>query len=258
MSVGVDRRPLLVASAVAAVSIALLAAALAWDWLGPDVGRGATFCEAARGGLLAQPANSLSNLGFVVAGLAIAARAGHPGALGLLTRTNATWMAVIVVLLGPGSAAMHASQSAWGGHLDLLSMYLIAAFAATYGAARWAGRPAAFPAAFVVAVVLCELVGLWSGDVPVVRFSGNLAFGALLLLAVAFEVALWRRGATRIRLAYGVAALATMVVAFVVWLLGQHGWCDPHSWLQAHAVWHLLCALAAYLLFRLYASETAR
>ncbi len=253
-----DGRPLAVTAAVAVGSVGLLAAALWWGWLGEDVGRGATFCEAARDGRLLQPANSLSNLGFVVAGLAIAARAGRPGTLGLLTRRNATWMAVIVVLLGPGSAAMHATQSAWGGHLDLLSMYLVAAFASAYGWARWARRPGAFPVALVAGVVLCELVGLWSGDVPVVRFSGNLAFGALLLVAVGFEVALWRRGETRIRPGYGVAALATMLVALVIWLLGQHGWCDPTSWLQAHGAWHLLCAAAAYLLFRLYASEEAR
>ena len=46
-----------------------------------------------------------------------------------------------------------------------------------------------------------------------------------------------------------------MALAFVIWNLAQGPWCDPTSWLQGHAAWHLLCALAAYLLFRLYASE---
>ena len=46
-----------------------------------------------------------------------------------------------------------------------------------------------------------------------------------------------------------------MLVAFAIWNLSQHGWCDPHSLVQGHAAWHLLDALAAYLLFRLYASE---
>ena len=49
-------------------------------WLGPDVGRGDVFCEVPHdiAGVF-QPANSLSNLGFVVAGLAVAWRAGGPG-----------------------------------------------------------------------------------------------------------------------------------------------------------------------------------
>ena len=56
-------------------------------------------------------------------------------------------------------------------------------------------------------------------------------------------------------LRYGAAALGTMLVAFAIWNAGQHGLCDPHSPFQAHAAWHLLGAVAAYLLFRLWASE---
>ena len=46
-----------------------------------------------------------------------------------------------------------------------------------------------------------------------------------------------------------------MVVAFAIWNASQHGLCDPRSLLQGHAVWHLLGAASAYLLFRLWASE---
>jgi hypothetical protein len=62
-------RPLALAAAVAVVSTGLLVLAVGQGWLGPDVGRGDTFCEAARPGWVRQPANSFSNLGFVVAGL---------------------------------------------------------------------------------------------------------------------------------------------------------------------------------------------
>jgi hypothetical protein len=46
-----------------------------------------------------------------------------------------------------------------------------------------------------------------------------------------------------------------MLVASVIWNASQHGLCDPHSLLQGHAAWHLLCAVSAYFLFRFYASE---
>ena len=49
-----------------------------------------------------------------------------------------------------------------------------------------------------------------------------------------------------------------MLVAFGIWLLSTNGWCDPDSIWQGHAAWHLLCAVAAYWLFRLYASERLR
>lgn len=252
-------RPLAVTAAVAAVATGLLVVGVAAGWLGPDVGRGDDFCEAARGGSVKQPANTFSNLGFVVAGLAVAWHAGRgrTGRLGLA----ATPYACLVVVLGPASAAMHATQSAAGGQLDLLSMYLVASFAAAYALMRLVGQGPLFLAqVFSLSVAGCELVGLWPHEVPVVRYAGNLAFTALLLTAVVVEVVLWRRaptrGGPRTDLRWGAAALAVLVVAFAIWNLTKTHGCDPHSLLQGHAAWHLLDALAAYLLFRLWASET--
>jgi hypothetical protein len=249
-------RPVATASAVATGSIVLLVLALAQGWLGPDVGRGANFCEAARDGLVRQPANTFSNAGFVVAGLLVAHHAGRLAADAVMSRTVATFFACVVVLLGPGSAAMHATQSEWGGHLDMLSMYLVAGFAAAWAWARWARRgTTAFVVAYVALVAACEIIGLWPDPVPVVHYSGNLAFGVLLLAAVVLETLVWRRRETAIVFRHGVVALVAMLVAFTIWLLSNAGWCDPHSLLQGHAVWHLLCALSAYWVFRMYASE---
>ncbi|GAA1932941.1 ceramidase domain-containing protein [Nocardioides hwasunensis] len=251
--------PIAVASAVAVSSTALLVVAIGQGWLGPDVGRGANFCEAARDGLVRQPANTLSNLGFVVAGLLVARRAGSRSPDSVLPMRVATFYACVVVLLGPGSAAMHATQSAWGGHLDMLSMYLVAGFAASWAWVRWTRRgTAAFATAYVACVAACEAAGLWSGPVPVVHYAGNLAFGLLLVAAVVLEFLVWRRAESVLVLRHGVVALAAMLLAFTVWLLSNAGWCDPHSLLQGHAVWHLLCAVAAYWLFRMYASERLR
>jgi hypothetical protein len=242
------------------VSVGLLALAIGQGWLGPDVGRGDMFCEAARDGFLVQPANSLSNVGFVVAGLMVAWRAGRRDQLGdVLPRLPGlpTAYAVVTVLLGPASAAMHATQSALGGHLDLLSMYLIASFAAAYAAMRLLHRrPIFFFQVFLLLVAACELDGTYPHEVPLVHMAGNLAFGVLLVAAVVMETLLWRRAdGTRTDWRFGAASVGCMVVAFAIWNLAQGPWCDPDSLLQGHAVWHLLDAAAAYLLFRLYASE---
>lgn len=254
-----DARALVAALGTAAVSTGLLLVAVRLGWLGPDVGRGANFCETARDGYLKQPANTLSNLGFVVAGLLVGWHARHPDRLGdtlLRHRGLGAGFACTVVLLGPASAAMHATQSELGGDLDLTSMYLIAGFAAAYATTRWLRRNAVFFwQVFLLLVAACELIGLWEREIPVVHVTGNLAFGLLLVYAVAVEAWLWRRGPARADLRYGAAALASMLVAFAIWNVSQRGWCDPDSLLQGHAVWHLLGALAAYLLFRLYASE---
>ena len=256
-----DLRPLSVAAAVAVASVGLLAIAIARDWLGPDVGRGAGFCERPHDLVaLAQPANTLSNAGFLLTGLAVAWRAGRRDLLGdVLPRRRglATTYAVVAVLLGPASAAMHATQSALGGRLDLLSMYLVASFAAAHALVRLRGLgTGTFFALFGGFVVGCELVGALPVHVPVVAVPGNVAFAALLVTAAVVETVLWRRAAeTRTDLRWGAGAVGAMLVAFVIWNLAQGPWCARASWLQGHAAWHLLDALAAYLLFRLYASE---
>ena len=254
-------RPLVVALLTAVTSIALLALAIGQGWLGPDTGRGAWFCEAARDGLVLQPANTFSNAGFVIAGLLVAWQAGFRDRLGdvLPTRPGlATAYGAVVVLLGPASSAMHATQSAAGETLDLTSMYLVSSFAAGYALTRWLRRDRVFFwQVFLLSVAACELIGRVSQHVPVVVQSGNVGFAALLVTAVVLEVRLWRRGPERTRLAWGAAAVGTLLLAFTIWNLDQHGWCDPHSLVQGHAIWHVLCAVSAWMLFRLWASERA-
>jgi len=77
-----DLRLVGAALATATASTVLLVLGVRFGWLGPDVGRGATFWKATRDGWVKQPANSLSNLGFVAAGLAIGWRARHRARLG--------------------------------------------------------------------------------------------------------------------------------------------------------------------------------
>lgn len=244
------------ALATAVVSLGLVLAAARFGWLGPDVGRGSGFCEAPSGGWVVQPVNTWSNLGFVTAGLAVAAYAADRARLGLTMGAHpglAVTFAVVVVLLGPGSMAMHATQTRLGGHLDLLSMFLVSGFALAYAVMRLVRRgPGLFVALFPVLVVVGMVVLLTGGRMPFVRHSGNAAFAVMILLAVVVEVALWLRRTPRQDAAFGLASVAVLLVAYTVWQFGRrdHAWCEPESLLQWHGVWHVLCALAAYLMFR--------
>lgn len=168
MSLAPRTHPVLAAGLTAALSLGMLALAVRFGWLGADVDRGAEFCEAAAG-RVRQPVNTLSNLGFVVAGLAIAREAGRLPGVG-------TAYACLVVLLGPASMAMHATESALGGHLDMLSMYLLATFAVAYAAMRlWRGGPRFARAVFVGCLLGCAVVESAGGELPVVMHAGNLA-----------------------------------------------------------------------------------
>lgn len=244
-----SRRPLLLASLTAVVSLALLVLAVRFGWLGDDVDRGADFCEAAAG-RVRQPVNTLSNLGFVVAGLLIARDAHRLPVVG-------TAYACLVVLLGPASMAMHATESSVGGWLDMLSMYLVASFAVAYAAMRrWRRGPGFMAAVFAGCLVGCEVVEAIGGEIPVVMHAGNLAFGALLLTALVLERRIARRDGATLDPRWILGAAGSLLVAFVVWNTAKDAssLCWPGSVYQGHGVWHLLCAVAAYCLFRYWAS----
>lgn len=259
-----DRGPLAAAAVTALVALLAVLAAARWGWLGPDVGRGDGFCEVARPGWIRQPANTWSNLGFVAAGLAVAVHAGNRLRLGLTMGAYpglATAFAVLVVLLGPGSMAMHATQSDLGGHLDLLSMFLVSGFALAYALMRALRRgPGLFTVVFAVAVLVGMAVHLRGGTVPLLGHAGNAAFALQLWVAIGIEVALGRRDSARQDVWWAAASVLTLATAFAIWTTGMrgHAWCRPETLLQQHGAWHLLCALSAYLLFRHYAAERPR
>lgn len=260
------RRPLVLACGLAVLSLALVLAASRWGWLGPDVGRGGQFCEAPSGGWVRQPVNTWSNLGFVAVGLLVAVHAGGRLRPGLTMGAHpglATAYALLVVLLGPASMAMHATGTDLGGRIDQMSMFLLAGFAATYAVLRLLRLgPWFLGVGFPLAVLWAEGVRAhwWAG--PALGFvgnAGNAAFGVLLGVVLVGElaVAVVHRRRARQDIAFGVAALTAFAGSFGVWGLGQEGKgsCDPHSLWQWHGVWHLGCAFAAYLLFRHFTGE---
>ncbi len=55
------------------------------------------------------------------------------------------------------------------------------------------------------------------------------------------------------------AGMAAFLVAYAIWTTGTdgHAWCRPDSLIQAHAIWHLLTALATWCFFMFLRTERA-
>lgn len=248
-------------AAGALASLALVA--LAWNgWPGTALAAATDFCEAMRDGIVKQPANTWSNLGFLAVGLAAGARARRDLARGEprdrdnpITRSalHAALFATAVVLLCPGSMAMHASTTGWGEKADVLSMYVFMCFPAAYGLARLsrlshAGFALVYGALAVVAAsaLLAE------------RDPGNLLFRALVIAIAPIELAVWRvRRDLVSERRWLLGAAGCFGVAYAVWIPSRTGGplCAPDSWLQGHALWHLLCAGATACFYVYYRSE---
>ncbi len=93
------------------------------------IGEVSRWCERVNGGILREPANTLGNLGFVVAGLAMFYVLARE-TVQKVPRTNrfignqpmALLYAAATLFLGPGSMLMHGSHTFLGAWLDNLSM----------------------------------------------------------------------------------------------------------------------------------------
>jgi hypothetical protein len=256
--------------AVVMVAMGALAAFAAAGWPGEPNGcsaAGRCFCEAFRHGWVKQPANTGSNLGFIAVGLGIAValgarrNAGRPaqnamqGGIAASGRGSlAGFYAVVVALLGPGSMALHASMTGMGGRIDVLSMYLWVSFCVAYGALRLFGAgTGAFP------VIYAAIAGVLTWSLWFSSWSVDILFGVLCVGFGLVEGLVWlrRRHLSQAR-GWLLLAGASFATAFAVWLPSRRSdgpLCDPDSLLQGHALWHLLCALSTWAIWRYYASE---
>jgi hypothetical protein len=250
------------AGTLLAVLLMALLSSRAYSWAGWRPATclpGGCFCEAVAAGILRQPANTWSSLGFVVAGLTILQQAlrdarspQRPGANRMRSQPlYPLAYGVAVVAIGAGSAFFHASLSFTGQVFDLFGMYLLATFIVAYNIARWHAVPQRVLIAGYLLVNLALAVGLW--HIPALRrYLFALALAGALLLEI---VGLRRRGVQGdLRLLW--AALALNTVAFLIWIADiTRLLCASGSWLQGHAIWHLLGALSSLALYHYYRSE---
>lgn len=188
------------------------------------------FCEAPRtapgDGWLRQPANAVSNVGFLLAALLVWRQARN---------ASDRAYAVAVLAVGGASFAFHATLTFATQTADVLGMYLVA----TWFLLAIVARRRAWPAARVAAWYLATNAALLSGLVwlPALR---RYVFAALVLSTVLVASPRERQAL--------VPALLVLGVSFLVWTADLlRWWCTPDSLLQGHALWHLGSALAAWL-----------
>jgi hypothetical protein len=83
-------------------------------------------------------------------------------------------------------------------------------------------------------------------------------FGLMILATLVPEYRLRAKKAVIINSRFLQAAWGTLILAFVIWMLDiTKILCNPNSWLQGHALWHLLGAVAGGFLYLYYRSENA-
>jgi hypothetical protein len=208
----------------------------------------ACFCERVRDGAIRQPVNTWSNLAFFLSGLAVVAFGGLDRLVGSRSgrlnpmRTHFVYPAVLGVataLIGLGSFIYHSSMTFVGQSMDVISIYLLLGFMLVYNLSR--ARAEAMSGRVFVALYLLLNAGL-----------------ALILAILATEVVIRRTRRPAMSQPLFYAALTSLALACFAWILDvTRVICWPDSWFQAHAVWHVLTATAAGLVYFYFRSENA-
>ena len=253
-------------AAVVAASSALCVAFALAGWPGAPhacVAQGDCYCEAIRPGAVGQPANTWSLIGFVLAGFWVAWRSHGDRSRSLppflRNRLYPTIYATAVAVMGPGAAFFHASLTDWGGALDILSMLFWICFLLYYNLRslyRWTDQR--FLGVYLVTVAFAILARIFFPS------TGLLVFVALHTAWIGSEVLVGARlGRLGIRRQlkrkrrYFWGYVGINLFALAIWSQSHAGGllCQPASILQGHALWHVLNAIAAALLYPYLRSE---
>lgn len=228
-------------------------------WPGEDddcIARDDCHCERIRSGGIKQPSNTWSNLAFVLVGMLILISAGGSRAVSGNPIATVPFYPIsyglLVISLGLGSMFFHASMKKWGSIVDNLAMYWFLSFVVLYDIYRILD---ARNLGMFILIFLFLNVAL-----AAVRFlnegSERYVFPVLFLWLIIIEIlistgAFGDIGLAREFLPWLVLEVVTFAVAFGIWLLSGTGkpLCRPDSWIQGHAVWQILGALAAGFLY---------
>jgi hypothetical protein len=201
-----------------------------------------SFCEADVCGWITQPANTWTNVGFLIAGIVIIREARRAPA------GMAAWLGPIAIATGLASTAAHATSTFVGQALDQAVMFLESSLFVAIGFARWRRSPRHVTALYAALVIVSTVALLAVPTAGIALFAGHIVVFVVLEVRLAF-----RDRATDHR--YLIAAVATFAVSYGLWWLDKQGIvCDPSNHvLGLHGVWHFLGALSFPMWFRYFA-----
>ncbi len=199
------------------------------------------WCEATVCGWISEPANTWSNLAFLVFAALIHLQCRRSPHAELL------WMGPAMFFMGLCSGVYHASNNYLSQLFDFIGMYLLVFWFLAINLRRsgWvtlARQRQVFATLLVLGVVLVHLMYLAQ-----LRFQLIIALASVAVLATEFSA---RRHSQieRVPLRWFLASAALLVVAQSASLADlTRLLCDPDNhFIQGHALWHLLSAGALF------------
>lgn len=210
------------------------------------------FCEAMGKGLIRQPINAYTNIGYILVGIFIALRLlknrnlkKYSSLASKLSRKIFIIFPFALLAVGLGSFMYHAGFTFLEQEFDEDSMYLIGSFLLLFSLSKLRKISAnQFLISYIILNLALEILFYF---VPVIR---PLLFGILILGTILLEATAFKKKVKNGDLKYLFYGLALFLLAFIFWFFDYTKIiCYPNSYLQGHSIWHILSALAVLMMY---------
>lgn len=204
------------------------------------------FCENLLCGSIRQPANTISNAAFIICGLILMKSERKQGNFNF---DSYYLMAIASIMIGITSGVYHASMTFFWQFFDVSSMFMLILIALTFNFIRlkWIKSSMYIPTYLGMLLFSMMLMLLIKGK------SGEYIFGVEVTLTILTEYLIFKSGAKVIFRPF-LQAIGIFLLSFLIWNGDIRGWwCDPDNhYIQGHAIWHVLNAVAIWYLYKFY------
>lgn len=211
------------------------------------------WCEETLCQWISEPANTWSNLGYLIVALIItyiAFKNRHS--------FNLKQFGPIIFFMGAMSFFYHQSNFYGSQILDFVGMFFFVGWAMGMNLIRLGKMSSNKLIPFNIVVAVIFTISMHIMYVTGIKFQGIVLLSAFIIIAT--EILAQRKLKTDI--GWFMAAIGTLIVAFGFSISdGKRIWCDPtqHGWFsQGHALWHWTAAVAMYFIYKHYAQDKLR
>lgn len=200
-----------------------------------------SFCEPNLCGWVVQPANTWSNISYLIAAIFILTNKNF--------NVNKYWFAPVVLFLFVGSTAYHMTNTYWGHWLDLAAMLALSGLILCLTIVRYFRIKPLYLFLLVPLVVGSSLPNIGFGK------WGGLTFLSQCIAAAIVEIATFKaRDVDKKRRGWILQSLGLFLFALVINIMDMRQiWCIPQNHvITLHAIWHLICGYSIYLVAKFY------
>lgn len=203
----------------------------------------ADFCEASLCAWIRQPANTWSNIGFIIGGVVLFWMTSREG------WRHMRLLAYASVATGIGSAFFHASETWVSVAGDYLGMYMGSAFMLACCLRRWTGASQT-----VGQVFFWTYTAVTMGILLYDHTQARMVYMAGGLVCMVSDTGLLIRDRKKMVFRWYLVLWVLFIVAGVLWAKDGNGsWCNPDNHvINGHAAWHLINAAALVVLALYY------